>query len=66
MGVKQEDRPFRSPRPRPTSHPNHRYPLFRFFMVFDDDDEDDDDDKGEDDCDEGDELSLTMVMLIEL
>merc|ERR1719150_2082083 len=29
VGVKQEDRPFRSPRPRPTSHPNHRYPLFR-------------------------------------
>jgi len=29
VGVKEEVRPFRSPRPRPTSHPNHRYPLFR-------------------------------------
>merc|ERR1719350_2308251 len=31
VGVQQEVRPFRSPRPRPrpTSHPNHRYPLFR-------------------------------------
>ena len=33
VGVKQEVRPFRSPRPRPrpTSHPNHRYPLFRWW-----------------------------------